>query len=177
MRLYTNRNRPSHLGPLPLERLARAPFTEAATIPPLPADLAGAPADSVVHVIPEYSALFSKFFTGNPARAKAPVPDDPQARANNLKATAYFLDAIAAGCCEIDARKLGAGSNPDHRYAFVFLVEFGREPEPGGPGDAWIRGANAARTDLRTSELAAVLSGYVRWLGWSAEASKTRTSR
>jgi hypothetical protein len=37
------------------------------------------------------------------AAARAPVPDDPPARARNLKASAYFLDATLAGVCRIDA--------------------------------------------------------------------------
>jgi len=39
---------------------------------------------------------------------------------------------------------------------------------PGEPGADWLRGTNAARTDLRCAELAVVLAGYIRALGWPA---------
>ncbi len=167
MRLYSNRERPFHLGSLALERLPRDP---AAAIGPgrLPGDAVEAGNDAVSHVVPEYLSLFARHLDGTPAAGPAPVPDDPVVRANNLKAHAYFLDAAIVGCCEIDSADRVAADHPAHRYACVFVVEFGREPKAGEPGDRWIRGANVARTDLRVAELAVVLSGYVRWLGYSA---------
>lgn len=57
---------------------------------------------------------------------------------------------------------------PAHTHAFVFLIEFGRAPKAGEPGTEWISGTNVARTDLRCTELAVVITGYVRALGWSA---------
>ncbi|MES2718318.1 MAG: reductive dehalogenase domain-containing protein, partial [Pseudomonadota bacterium] len=58
--------------------------------------------------------------------------------------------------------------HPSHTHAVVLLVEFTREPQPGEPGAEWIRGTNAQRTDLRCAEIAVVLAGYIRALGWSA---------
>jgi ferredoxin len=109
-----------------------------------------------------------KHLDGEVAPARAPVPEDPLARARNLKASAYFLDATLAGVCRIEDSDWLAAQHPDHAHAFVFLVEFGREPKPGEPGADWIRGTNAARTDVRCAEVAVVLAGYVRTLGWPA---------
>ena len=168
MRLYSHRQRPFHLGPLPLESLARGPAVAKAAPARLPEDRLAPTSASVAHAFPEYFDLFRKFLAGKVAAARAPVPDDPQLRANNLKASTYFLDASIAGCCEIDQGDWnGAGREP-HTHALVFLVEFGREPHPGGPGEAWIAGSNVARTDLRVTELAVVLSGYLRAMGFNA---------
>ena len=170
MRLYSNRERPAHLGPLALEGLARdpaAPITSGSQ----PGDTSPAGEGAVSHVMDEYFEVFARHLEGDVAPVLAPVPDDPAIRANNLKASAYFLDADIAGCCEIGPEDRLLGYNfGEHGIvvAFVFAIEFGREPEAGEPGAEWIRGANVARTDLRAAELAAVLSGYVRWMGHPA---------
>lgn len=167
MRVYSNRERPNHLGPLPLERLARAESVAAASAA-VPEDVNPASTDSVAEHAREYATLFRRFLEGPVAPPSPALPDDPQRRAQNLKASAYFLDAAIVGTCLIEA---GDWLAPDHQadsHALVFAVEFGREPKPGEPGDIWIRGANGARSDMRCGEIAAILSGYVRWLGCSA---------
>jgi ferredoxin len=166
-RLFSNRDRPFDLGVLPTERLPRAAGAPASDARQ-PADAHAAGGDSIAGAIPEYRGLFAKYLDGAVAPARAPVPDDLAARARNLKASAYFLDATLAGVCEIAPGDWLAGGAPAHTHAFVFLVEFGREPKPAEPGAEWIRGTNAARTDLRCAEVAVVLAGYVRALGWSA---------
>jgi ferredoxin len=166
-RLYSNRERPFDLGPLPAELLPRdpgAPLAEARQ----PADAATAGPDSILPAIPEYRELFAKFLDGEVARQRAPVPEDLLARARNLKASAYFLDVTLAGTCRIETADWIARTHPEHAHAFVFLIEFGREPKAGEAGEAWIRGTNAARTDLRCAEVAVVIAGYIRALGWSA---------
>jgi ferredoxin len=171
-RLFSNRDRPFDLGVLPTERLPRAagaPERDARQ----PEDAHAAGDEAIAGAIPEYRALFSKYLDGAVAPARAPVPDDLAARARNLKASAYFLDATLAGVCEIAPDDWLAGEGPAHTHAFVFLVEFGREPKPGEPGAEWIRGTNAARTDLRCAEVAVVLGGYVRALGWAARGHVT----
>ncbi len=192
MRLHSHRNRPFHLGPLALERLARLDEDAAQTLGAsgsseygsetvggrassgdiyagtssvMPVDAHRAGVDSINAVLPEYFDLFTRFLDGPVAPARAPVPDDPVLRANNLKASAYFLDATIAGCC---ALRDGDNAPAGHTHAFVFLIEFGREPHAGEPGAEWIRGTNTARTDVRCAELAVILSGYLRWMGFNA---------
>jgi ferredoxin len=177
-RIYSNRERPFDRGVLPTERLSRA-----VGVQPLrarqPQDAVRAEAESIAQALPEYLALFAQHLDGPVASARAPVPDGLLERANNLKASAYFLDATLAGVCALAAEDWmapalpGAGGAaqaavPVHTHAFVFLVEFGREPKPGDAGAAWMLGANAARTDLRCAEVAVVIAGYLRALGWSA---------
>jgi reductive dehalogenase len=164
-RLHSNRDRPHHLSPWPLERLARSAVVAPAHAS-MPGEVNAACEHSINAVLPEYVQLFTRFFENAVAPAQAPIPADPIARANNLKASAYFLDAAIAGVCALEPAESTACNG--HRFAFVYIVEFGREPASGEPGDAWIRGTNVARTDLRVAELSAVLSGYIRWLGFSA---------
>jgi reductive dehalogenase len=122
----------------------------------------------ITPALKEYSQLFASLLEREPASARAPVPDDPFKRAENLKASAYFLDATLVGCCELHAKDWLAGEPPGHTHALVVLIEFAREPAPGEPGDLWIRGTNIARCDMRAAEIVAVLAGYVRQLGFEA---------
>ncbi|MEO8202631.1 MAG: reductive dehalogenase domain-containing protein [Betaproteobacteria bacterium] len=166
-RLFSNRDRSFDLGVLPTELLARDP---AAPIAPSsqPSDAHAAGATSTAAALEEYRALCLTYIDGEVAATQAPIPADPQVRSANLKASAYFLDATLAGACTIDASDWCGEAHPTHTHAFVFLVEFGREPADGEPGAEWIRGTNAARTDLRCAEVAVVIAGYIRALGWSA---------
>ena len=168
MRLFSHRRRPVHLGPFPLERLPRAAAPVGPVTGAQPADPHSRGDACVANSMPEYQALFARFLDGKAAPAKAPVPDDPVVRADNLKAAAYFLDVAQAATCEIPADAWLPGDHPAHTHALVFLVEFGREPIAGDPGEDWIRGAQGPRGDLRAAEIAVVMSGYLRNMGWSA---------
>jgi len=166
-RLFSNRDRAFDLGVLPTERLPRdaaAPIVAAR----MPADRVVAADSSIGPAFPEYRTLFAPHLDGTPARNRAPIPDDPALRTANLKASAYFLDATLAGACLLESTDWLADAPPPHTHAFVFLIEFGREPAAHEPGAEWIRGTNADRTDLRCAEVAVVLSGYLRALGYSA---------
>ncbi len=165
-RLFSNRDRAFHLGPLPTERLPREPGApERPATQPQDPNAAGA--DAVSTVLAEYRALMAAHLDGAVAPARAPIPEDPQALARNLKSSAYFLDATLGGACALQPSDW-RGSALQHAHAFVFLLEFGREPAEGEPGAEWIRGSNVARTDLRCAEVAVVLAGYLRALGFAA---------
>jgi len=96
MRLVSNQHRPHHMSQFALERLRRDP-----TVLPMsgaqPDDLTLGHPDSIGEHCEEYLSLFRQFLTGKAAAARAPVPDDLTLRADNLKASAYFLDAAIAG--------------------------------------------------------------------------------
>jgi ferredoxin len=167
-RLYSHRLRPVDMGPLPTEKLARL-----ASAPVLPArqpgDRHAAGASPIADAVPEYLALCCRHLDGEVAPARAPVPEDTTERAKNLKASAYFLDAVLAGVCEIaPGDQHGDADGTPHTHALVFAVEFNREPNEDEPGAEWVRGNNVARTDLRCAEVAVVLAGYLRALGWPA---------
>ena len=176
---------------LPTERLRRDPHAAIAKAAQ-PGDGHRQGPHSVAESIPEYRHFISPLLDGPVAAARAPIPEDLLQRQQHLKAAAYFLDATLAGVCRLepaeaseaaasgqpasDAGTSGAVAALAHgdeavarpTYALVFLIEFGREPPEGEPGHAWIRGTNAERTDLRCAEVAAVLAGYLRSLGWQA---------
>ena len=166
-RLHSNRDRPFHLGVLPTERLARDPAAPAVPAR-MPADRAPAGPAAVAAAIPAYRELLLGCLAGAVAPRSVAVPGDARVRADNLKASAYFLEATLAGVCSLASHDWTAADAEPHTHAFVFLVEFGREPAPEAPGAAWIAGSNADWTDLRCAEIAAVLAGYLRALGYAA---------
>ncbi len=171
-RLFSNRDRPYDFGVLPTELLLRV-ATEPVAGARQPTNADEAHADAIHASLPEYRALFDTHLDGDIAAARAPVPDDLVARARNLKASAYFLDATLAGACDLHPHDWLEPVHPEHSQAFVLLVEFTREPLPGEPGAEWIRGTNVERTDLRCAEIAVVMAGYIRALGWSARGHVT----
>ncbi len=118
IRFFSDRNRPVHLGPYPLERLARADAAlELSAVPPRPVPDFHRPEhpESIVNAMGEFQAMMDAIRDGftNPARAE--IPDDPVARANHLKAFGYFNDASMVGCGPLpDAARLAAPRrNPD----------------------------------------------------------------
>nr|MCU0906040.1 NAD-binding oxidoreductase [Paracoccaceae bacterium] len=94
-RLFSDRRRPVHLGPFPLERLAR-PFA------PLRFERPDDPA-SIVNAMGEYQAMLDAIRDGLVNRARAEAPTDPQARADHLKAFGYFQDAAMMGTGPVPA--------------------------------------------------------------------------
>lgn len=97
---FSNRDRPVHLGPYPLERLARRDsLPDLAGLPPMPALSFHRPAapHSIVNAMGDYQAMLDAIRDGLVNRARAVIPDDPQERANHLKAFGYFSDASMVG--------------------------------------------------------------------------------
>lgn len=168
MRVLSNRNRPVHFGPFPLERIARAKTSP---------DLAGvseccaARSDTRLgRIVNEYIALFEQFRAEEPAPERAPYPGDPQRLSNELKANCYFLNASLAGCCEIpDSAWIGARIE-GHRWALAVLVEFGRAPEPDNLAHAWVKGSEYDCALLRAAEIATISASFLRRLGFCATA-------
>ena len=191
-RLFSNRDRHFDMGMLPTELLQR---DDAAQLLParMPADQNFAAADAVTEAFGEYEMLFAQNLDGACAPDRAPLPDDLTMRSRNLKASAYFLDATLAGVCALqasdwlsneakasDKRAINGQASDgqasdgqvvvsrEDTHAIVFAIEFGREPKLGEPGDQWIRGTNVARSNARSAEVAVVLAGYLRALGYAA---------
>ena len=54
----------------------------------------------------EYIDLFDRMRLGDPAPKQAPIPSDPQARADHLKAACYNLDVSMAATCAIPEQAL-----------------------------------------------------------------------
>jgi len=99
LRFFSDKDRPVHLGPYPLERLARQDTADPSNVPPMPAlsfRRSDAP-HSIVNAMGEYQAMLDAIRDGLVNRARAVIPADPQTRANHLKAFGYFSDASMVG--------------------------------------------------------------------------------
>ncbi len=117
-RLISYRNRPVHLGPYPLERLARRDeVPDVSRLPPMQGLNFRRPDDplSIVNAMQEYQAMLDATREGLVKRERATIPDDPAERANHLKAFGYYCDASQVGICEISGTAFLADSihNPD----------------------------------------------------------------
>jgi len=159
------------MGDLPTELLSRDALAEE-TKADSPKDQYPAGPYSLNDALSTYQTLFEQYLDGETANACAPLPENLSVRSKNLKASAYFLDATLAGVCTIEPADFLSDA-PKHTHALIILVEFSREPKSGDPGANWLHGSNRARTDARATEVAVVLAGYVRALGYSARGHVT----
>lgn len=167
-------SRPYHLGPFPLEVLARdagvicAESARPRVAAPPPRPVADTP---YARAVARYDALFRSFVDGGTAPARAPVPDDPARRAVDIKGGAYFLNASQVGICRLPDSAWLLGAEPTaHGFAVVILVEHGRLPEQGNPALQWIGDSAAATFDMRAGSLAVVVAGHIRRMGFAARA-------
>ena len=117
MRLFSDRNRPVHLGPYPLEKLTRGSMPDLTRAPPFePLDFRRPDAPiSIVNAMGEYQAMMDAIRDGLVNRARADCPEDPKERANHLKAFGYFSDASMVGIGPLprDAHLAEPVRNPD----------------------------------------------------------------
>ncbi|MCA0873254.1 reductive dehalogenase [Seohaeicola saemankumensis] len=117
-RLFSDRHRPVHLGPYPLERLRRrATPPDLAAVPPMPMLSFHRPAhpESLVNAMGEFQAMMDAIRDGLVNPAMAEIPADPAERANHLKAFGYFNDASMVTCGPLPAAALlqAPRRNPD----------------------------------------------------------------
>ncbi|WP_171181247.1 reductive dehalogenase [Ruegeria sp. HKCCD8929] len=106
--LFSNRKRPFHLGPFPLERLKRRDSVDLSDVPEMKTisfDHGEAPA-SLVNAMGEYQAMLDAIRDGLINKEKSQIPSDPQERARHVKSFGYFQDAPMAGVCRFDASML-----------------------------------------------------------------------
>ena len=117
IRFFSDKTRPVHLGPYPLERLARQDGPETIGLPaPAPLDFRRPEtAESLVNAMAEYQAMMDAIRDGLVNKARAGCPDDPVERANHLKAFGYFSDAAMIGICRLpaEAHLSAPWRNPD----------------------------------------------------------------
>lgn len=120
MRLFSDKDRPSHLGPYPLERLSRqrepSRLSKCPSFKPLSFHQADNP-QSIVNAMGEHQAMLDAIRRGLINKVKAQCPDDILERANHLKSFAYFADASVVGICELPQTALLETpiENPDTR--------------------------------------------------------------
>ncbi len=169
---FPRRHRSSHLGPYPLETLARdagivaveserSPMIVASNMPP--------PLKSLGCAARRYQDVFANLRAPDPVAVKAPVPDDLERRAIDIKGGCYFLDASMVGICALPPNAWLQGKPlKEHRYAIAVLVEYGRFPEADNLAAGWLEGVEADVTTTRAAEIATIIAGYISQLGFSA---------
>ena len=169
-----NSDRPFHYGPFPLERQARDPRIEGVErgsprrSRPAPLE---PPDTGYARSLDKYHQIFSSFGEGQPAPARAPVPEDLERRMVDIKGAGYFLDASQIGICLLSESCWYRESTPTtHTHAVVVLVEYPRLPEPGSPAQSWLRDSRHATAELRAYEIAISLANHIRMLGFPASA-------
>ncbi len=101
-RLFSSKNRPPHLGPYPVELLARSDtdtvLTDVPAMKPLSFERADQP-HSIVNAMREHQAMLDAIRSGLVNKAIAEAPTDLQARTEHLKSFGYFADAAVVGSC------------------------------------------------------------------------------
>ena len=116
-RLFSDKNRPVHLGPYPLERLARVEAAQLRDVGAFSALSFHRPEqpESIVNAMGEYQAMMDAIRDGLVNRTRSAIPDNPKERANHLKAFVYFCDASMVGTALIPdlARLQTPFKNPD----------------------------------------------------------------
>ncbi|MEM7357636.1 MAG: 2Fe-2S iron-sulfur cluster-binding protein [Pseudomonadota bacterium] len=212
MRVFSYKNRPFHLGPFPLESLARSEkMVDLQDVPPSTAiNFHNDEPGSIINAMRRYQAMLDAIRDGLVKKERAIIPDDPLERAQHLKSFGYYQDASQAGTCRLSAdlflaepylnpdidalaedlrtkqtKTLAAGidvvmaelkdsmeapptSCKHHRYALVYLYEYPRDPGQDEPGCEWLTNSQAQRACLLAAETAAIVSNYIRLLGFEA---------
>lgn len=183
MRIFSNKQRPFHLGTFPLERLNRCEKADLAIDPSaLPKfDLLGSPdsEESIADAISDYLDAYESMRDGEPAQRCEDLPDDPAMLSQDVKSACLYLDASMIGICEIPERawRDKPESCESHTHAVVILVEDRRRPiEPGTPGESWVRGTIRMQAAAHATEVATILAKYFHNLGYAARAHSARLS-
>ena len=174
MILFSNKSRLYHLGPYPLERLARDSqivarenaLARRARPPVVPSDSSG-----FGRSIANYHRIFHGLRDDEPAPAKAPVPDDLHRRMIDIKGSAYFLNASQVGICLLaETCWLSDASVLHHSHALVVLVEHSRKPEDGSLANSWVAETVDDAAQLRAYEIAISVAKHIQMMGFSAVA-------
>ena len=99
LRFFSDKDRPVHLGPYPLERLERGAMPDLVAIAPASQLSFRRPErpESIVNAMGEYQAMLDAIRDGLVNKAMAEIPGDLTERANHLKAFGYFSDASMVG--------------------------------------------------------------------------------
>ena len=176
--LFSNKSRPYHLGPFPLERIARDPSIGPAESerPRVSRPRPGSSDDGpFAAAIDKYHDIFHSLRADDPAPAEAPVPEDLGRRAIDIKGAAYFLNASQVGICDMPGNGWLEGSEPlEHSHAVVICVELGRTPEAGSLANAWVSESIEAAAAFRAYEIAISIANQVQKMGFSAVAHDAR---
>jgi reductive dehalogenase len=169
-------DRPYHLGPLPAEVLPRdvRVLAREAARPAVAPATTSIPDTPFGRAIARYHDLLAGMRDGDVAAKPAPLPDDLERRAVDIKGGAYFLNASQVGICRLFDSAWTAEPLVGHDHAVVLLVEVGRTPEADNLASGWVAGAETAAAEMRAAALAVVVAGHIRRMGFAATAHSAR---
>ncbi len=168
-----SKNRPFHFGPFPVETLPRDPSrgTEERERAPIEQPEGARPDDDLSRAVDRYLDIFRTYVDGDVAPAHAPLPDNLERRAVDIKGGAYFMDASQVGICSMPHNAwLSDATAADHTHAVVILVEHPRPGDDDPIAGDWLRNAIAPIGDLRAAEIAICIAGHIRAMGFAARA-------
>lgn len=178
MIFFSNKTRPYHLGPYPVERIAREPaiFDYEIGLPrSARAPVAEETTAGFGEAVEKYHQIFHGLRDNQPAAARAPVPDDLERRMIDVKGAGYFLNASQIGICKLAASCWLAESTPlTHSHAVVVLVEHPRTPEHGSLANSWVRNVIEQTAEFRAYEIAISLANHIQQMGFQAVAHDSR---
>ncbi len=179
MFFFSNKSRPYHFGPYPLERVARDPdILQAET--ERPRTSRPEPADRISGHFPEavgkYHEIFHSLRDDKPAPVEAPVPSDLGRRMIDLKGAAYFLNASQVAICELmESCWLDDATPLAHSHAVVIIVKLPRTPEEGSLARSWVDNSVRALAEFRAYEVAISVANHIQNMGFSAVAHDLRS--
>ncbi|MFT5351062.1 MAG: ferredoxin, partial [Gammaproteobacteria bacterium] len=172
MIFFSNKNRPFHFGPYPLERLA---MDEKIAVKERAASRDSKPVKKEISntdyakALNTYHNIFKKFCEGVPAPAKAPVPDDLERRMIDIKGAGFFLDASQIGICELSESCWYENAVPrEHTHAIVVLAEYSRLPERDNLAHNWLKDSLHETAEMRAFEVAIGIANHIRMMGFNA---------
>jgi reductive dehalogenase len=109
IKLFSYKDRPVHLGPYPLERLARRramlDLNAVPAMQPVPFIDDNNP-ESLTNAMTRYIGMFDVVRDGAVTPLPAEIPGDPQERSNHLKAAGYYYDATMMGIASLPREAL-----------------------------------------------------------------------
>lgn len=174
MILLSNKRRPFHFGPFPLERLPRDPeHADAERRRPREERPGPQPHGNgtLAAAVDRYHSIFDQLRECDPAPDKAPVPEDLARRSIDIKGSAYFLDASQVGICSLTSNCWYAGETAlPHSHAVVILVEHPRVPDADSPACSWAAGCVRQAADFRAYEIAVSVAQHIQIMGFTARA-------
>ncbi len=178
MIFFSNKARPYHLGPYPLERIARDPAIRdfEISLPKSATSPNEKPAtEGFGEAVEKYHQIFHQLRDSQPAPAKAPVPDDLERRMIDIKGAGYFLNASHIGICElVDSCWLADSTPLAHSHAIVVLVEHSRTPENGSLAKSWVGDVIEEIAGFRAYEIAISIANHIQQMGFAAVAHDSR---
>ena len=165
-----NARRRYQLGRFPAETLPRddAVWATEAALPALGAETPAQPEGLLAEAARRYLEVYAKLRHEDEAAERAPVPDDLERRAADIKGSAYFLNAAGVGICRVPELAWRQGRQVGHEFAVVLLIEQGRIPEPDNLAEPWFAPAVAELAAMRAAEIATVVARQIRVMGFSA---------